>query len=167
MKFHVSSGLLINTFMKISEVSNSPQHYIATVRVVLRNQVAIARTTVAADNIYQARLIVARIYGENNVLGVNQSSQEAFKTPQVQSQAEHRRGSVHGNPHEDKLVSVHPSTVLEMGHARVLTPQELQVKSLSDRAAQYKQQAKQLKARQALQKAQQSLVKASRSVSPR
>ncbi len=45
---------------------------------------------------------------------------------------------------------------------KTLSPQELQVKSMSDRAKQLTQQAKQLKARQSLQKAQQKLVKASR-----
>jgi len=44
---------------------------------------------------------------------------------------------------------------------KTLSPQELQVKSMSDRAKQLTQQAKQLKARQSLQKAQQNLVKAS------
>ena len=44
---------------------------------------------------------------------------------------------------------------------KTLSPQELQVKSMSDRAKQLTQQAKELKARQSLQKAQQNLVKAS------
>ncbi len=42
-----------------------------------------------------------------------------------------------------------------------LSPQELQVKSMSDRAKQLTQQAKELKARKSLQQAQQRLVKAS------
>ena len=44
---------------------------------------------------------------------------------------------------------------------QTLSPQELQVKSMSDRANQLTQQAKQLKARKSLQQAQQRLVKAS------
>lgn len=44
---------------------------------------------------------------------------------------------------------------------KTLSPSELQVKSMSDRAKQLTQQAKQLKARQSLQQAQQKLVKAS------
>ena len=44
---------------------------------------------------------------------------------------------------------------------KTLSPNELQVKSMSDRAKQLTQQAKQLKARQSLQKAQVNLVKAS------
>lgn len=42
-----------------------------------------------------------------------------------------------------------------------LSPQELQVKSMSDRAKQLTQQAKELRARKSLQQAQQRLVKAS------
>jgi len=44
---------------------------------------------------------------------------------------------------------------------QTLSAQELQVKSMSDRAKQLTQQAKQLKARKSLQQAQQRLVKAS------
>jgi hypothetical protein len=45
---------------------------------------------------------------------------------------------------------------------KTLSPQELQVKSLSDKAKQYKEQAKAVKARQQIAKAQQDLMKASR-----
>jgi phage shock protein A len=45
---------------------------------------------------------------------------------------------------------------------KTLSPQELQVKSLSDKAKQYKEQAKAVKARQQMAKAQQDLMKASR-----
>jgi len=44
---------------------------------------------------------------------------------------------------------------------KTLSPSELQVKSMTDRAKQLTHQSKQLKARQSLQKAQQQLVKAS------
>ena len=44
---------------------------------------------------------------------------------------------------------------------KTLSPQELQVKSMSDRAKQLTQQAKELKARKSLHQAQQRLVKAS------
>jgi hypothetical protein len=48
---------------------------------------------------------------------------------------------------------------------KTLSPQELQVKSLADKAQQYKQQAKQTKARQQMAKAQQDLMTASRGAS--
>ena len=44
---------------------------------------------------------------------------------------------------------------------KTLSPQDLQVKSMSNRAKQLTQQAKELKARKSLQQAQQRLVKAS------
>lgn len=45
---------------------------------------------------------------------------------------------------------------------KTLSPQELQVKALADKAEDYKQQEKALKARQQMAKAQQNLMKASR-----
>lgn len=45
---------------------------------------------------------------------------------------------------------------------KTLSPQELQVKALADRAEDYKQQEKAMKARQQMAKAQQNLMKASR-----
>jgi hypothetical protein len=154
--------------MKINEVSNIPQTYVATVRVLLRDGSTTARTTVAADTFQQARLILTRIYGEGNVLSMNQSMQESPRTSQIQVQAINGVGAVRREPATQENDSVQPSTVAEMGaNTRVLSPQELQVKSLSDKASQYKQQAKQLKARQAVQKAQQNLLKASRTVIPR
>lgn len=124
------SFTVISTCMKISEVMNAPQTYMATVRVVLRNGPTTVRTTVTADTFQQARLILTRIYGEGNVLGLRQLMSE-----------------------EEEVTEA----------TKALSPQELQVKSLSDRAKQLNQQAKQLKARQQTAKAQQSLMKASQS----
>jgi len=47
---------------------------------------------------------------------------------------------------------------------KTLSPQELQVKSLADKAEDYKQQAKAMKARQQMAKAQQNLIKATSGV---
>ena len=58
------------------------------------------------------------------------------------------------------LSQVTNETVIDE-QTKTLSPNELQVKSMSDRAKQLTQQAKQLRARQSLQKAQQNLVKAS------
>lgn len=114
--------------MKINEVTNTPQTYMATVRVVLRDGSTTARTTVTADTFQQARLILTRIYGEGNVLGLSQLMSE-----------------------EEKMTET----------TKTLSQQELQVKALSDKAAQFKQQAKMVKARQQMAKAQQNLMKAS------
>lgn len=58
--------------MKISEVTNTPQIYLATVRVVLRDSSMTARTTVTADTVQQARMMMTRTYGDGNVLNINQ-----------------------------------------------------------------------------------------------
>jgi hypothetical protein len=115
--------------MKINELTNIPQSYIARVRVVLRDSSLTARTTITADTLQQARLMLTHIYGNDNILSINQVM------------------------NENKEVT--EST-------KMLSPQELQVKSLSDKAQQYKEQAKAMKARQQMAKAQQNLMKASR-----
>lgn len=112
--------------MQISEFTNIPQTYIATVRVVLRGSSTTARTTVTADTLQHARMMLTRIYGDSNVLNITQVMSE-------------------GNDMTEGT--------------QTLTPQQLQVKSLADKAQQYKQQAKAMKARQQMAKAQQDLMK--------
>lgn len=115
--------------MRIYEVTNIPQNYLVTVRVVLRGSSMTARTTITADTLQQAKALLTRTYGEGNVLSiyhvmaVGEEVTEATKT---------------------------------------LSPQELQVKSLADKAEDYKKQEKALKARQQIAKAQQNLMKAQR-----
>ena len=115
--------------MKINEVTNIPQTYLATVRVALRDSSMTARTTITADTLQQAKAMFTRIYGEGNLLSINQVVSE----------------------HEDMTEAT-----------KTLSPQELQVKALADKAEDYKQQEKALKARQQMAKAQQDLMKASR-----
>jgi hypothetical protein len=115
--------------MKINEFTNTTQTYLATVRVVLRDSSMTARTTTTADTVQQARAMFTRIYGEGNLLSINQVVSE----------------------HEDMTEAT-----------KTLSPQELQVKALADKAEDYKQQEKALKARQQMAKAQQDLMKASR-----
>lgn len=118
--------------MKINEIANIPQTYIATVRVVLRDSGMTARTTITADSVQQAKATLTRIFGEGNVLSINQAMAE------------------------DEEVTEGTKT---------LSPQELQVKALADKAEDYKQQEKALKARQQMAKAQQNLMKATSGVS--
>lgn len=113
--------------MRINEVTNIPQTYIATVRVVLRDSIMTARTTITADTLQQARALLTRTFGDGNVLNINQVMAE------------------------DEEVTEGTKT---------LSPQELQVKALADKAEDYKQQEKALKARQQMAKAQQNLMKA-------
>ncbi|WP_026039339.1 PspA/IM30 family protein [Limnohabitans sp. Rim28] len=118
--------------MKINEVTNIPQTYVATVRVVLRDSNVTARTTIRADTVQQAKLMLTRIYGDGNVLNINQVMSE-----------------------DDEVTE----------GTKKLSPQELQVKALADKAEDYKQQEKTLKARQQMAKAQQNLMKATSGVS--
>jgi len=113
--------------MKIDEVTNIPQTYLATVRVVLRDSSMTARTTITADTVQQAKAMLTRTFGDGNVLNINQVMAE------------------------DEEVTEGTKT---------LSPQELQVKALADKAEDYKQQEKALKARQQMAKAQQNLMKA-------
>lgn len=115
--------------MKIKEVANTPRTYLATVRIALRDGNTTARTTITADSFQQAKAILTRMFGDRNVLNINQAMAE------------------------DEEVTEETKT---------LSPKELQVKSLADKAEDYKQQAKAMKARQQMAKAQQSLLKASR-----
>lgn len=57
---------LINTCMKIAEVTNSLKTYIATVRV----DGAAYKTTIQADSSNAARLLLLRLYGQGNVASV-------------------------------------------------------------------------------------------------
>lgn len=115
--------------MKIDEVTNIPQTYLATVRVVLRDSSMTARTTITADTLQQARAMLTRIFGEGSVLSINQVMAE-----------------------DEEMTE----------GTKTLSPQELQVKALADKAEDYKQQEKALKARQQMAKAQQNLMKANR-----
>lgn len=58
--------------MKINEVTNIPQTYLATVRIVLRDSSMTARTTITADTLQQAKAMLTRMFGDGNVLNINQ-----------------------------------------------------------------------------------------------
>jgi hypothetical protein len=66
LKTHGLFLWLINTCMKISEVTNSLKTYIATVRV----NGAAHKTSIKADSSNAARLLLVRLYGHGNVSGV-------------------------------------------------------------------------------------------------
>ena len=67
---------LINTCMKIAEVTNTLKTYIATVRV---NGAAL-KTTIQADSSNAARLLLLRLYGTGNVACVNAGGAELAET---------------------------------------------------------------------------------------
>ena len=74
----------LNTLMLINEIANNLNTYIATVRVVLRDGIANAKTQIVADGITQARSMLIRIYGIGNVLSLqivtDEGVTEATKT---------------------------------------------------------------------------------------
>jgi hypothetical protein len=123
--------------MKINEVTSKLNTYIATVRIVLRDWSTTARTTITSDTVQQAKLMLTRIYGASNVLNITLAMNEE---------------------EEEEEEEVTEAT-------KTLSPQELQVKSLDDKADDYKEQAKTTKARQQMAKAQLNLMKVSRGVS--
>lgn len=58
--------------MHIKEIIFPLKTYLATVRVVLRNSNMTARTTINADTVQQAKLMLTLMYGDGNVLSMNQ-----------------------------------------------------------------------------------------------
>jgi hypothetical protein len=63
---------LINTCMKIAEVTSHLKTYIATVRV----NGAAHKTTIQADSSNAARLLLLRLYGQGNVTSVTAAGAE-------------------------------------------------------------------------------------------
>jgi hypothetical protein len=57
--------------MKINEFTSKLNTYIASVRVVLRDSSITARTTITSDTLQQARAMLTRIYGNDNVFNIN------------------------------------------------------------------------------------------------
>ena len=117
--------------MKIKEVINISQTYLATVNVVPGDSTMTSRISTTPEAVLQVTSILTHIYSDDNVLTINEVM------------------------HEDLAVSKATKT---------LSPQELQVKSLTDKAEDYKRQAKEIKARQQMAKAQQNLMKAQKSL---
>ena len=103
-------------------------------------------------------MMLTRIYGRGNVMNVSQRISEASETDQINAPASFPDLRRHRQQFAKKNAPAELSCVAETENAtRVLSPAELQVKSLSDKAKQINQQAKQMKARQSLAKAQEKL----------
>ncbi len=141
--------------MKITEVIQPLHNYCAIVRVHLPDRARTATTSIGADTLAQARALLLRIYGQGNVVSVSETVRESV----VRSAQERCRS----NPepalsHAGANACVSFSPVSET--AKPISPQQAQVKALSDRAKQLNQQAKQMRAQQSVAKAQQNLVKA-------
>ena len=148
--------------MKINEVTNPLKTYIATVRVAIVGTGSTARTTITAENKQQARLILNRLYGAGNVLTFSEVVSESPRTCEIQAQATFQADEIERQRHSRKAGPIQLSCVSEAGaDTRVLSPAELQVKSLADQATRLNQQAKVKKAETKLLKAQDKLRRAS------
>ena len=148
--------------MKINEVSEPLKTYIAVVKVITGNGSTTARTSVTADTQQQARTILSRLYGVGNVISVTEVMREAPQTDQIQRQATIRTPAIHRQHPRAKRGPVQLSCVSETETTtRVLSPAELQVKSLADQAKRLNQQAKLKTGQTKLAKAQEKLRTAS------
>ena len=141
--------------MKITEVTQSLHTYRATVRLHLPDRSLTATTSIGADTLAQARALLLRIYGLGNVVSVSEIVRESA----VRTAQERCRSNPEPALSRDGTCS-YMSLSLVSETAKPLSPQQAQVKALSDRAKQLNQQAKQMRAQQSLAKAQQNLVKA-------
>ena len=110
----------------IEAMNGGMNSYVGFVRAVVAGAGSMnSRVRFEADSLASARYLLYRIYGRENVLGV-----------------------------QEVLIE-------DNGVIKPLSPAELQVKSLTDKSAQLKQQAKKTKSLQKLQKAQQDYAKVS------
>jgi hypothetical protein len=148
--------------MKINEVTNPLKSYIATVRVVINGTGSTARTTITADNQQQARLMLTLLYGAWNILSISEIVNESARTSEIRAQATFQHHGIERQRQHRKTGPDLLSCVSEAGaDTQVLSPAELQVKSLADQATRLNQQAKVKKAQTKLLKAQDKLRHAS------
>jgi hypothetical protein len=148
--------------MKINEVTNPLKTYIATVRIVINGTGSAAKTSITADTQQQARLMLTRFYGVGNVLTISEFVSESARTCEIQTQATFPRHGIQRQRQARKTGPIQLPCVSEAGaDTRILSPAELQVKSLADQAKRLNQQAKLKKAQTKFQKAQDKLRKAS------
>lgn len=123
--------------MRFREFSSSIKPFIISVR--LNHQKSVVTTIFYSDSASNLRMMLTELFGKSNILRVSEIVSESPLSDQFQFRS---------------VVETETKT-------RVLSPQELQVKALADKAEDYKQQEKALKARQQMAKAQQNLMKAS------
>jgi hypothetical protein len=124
--------------MKINEITSGYlKNYLGTVRCVVKGMGTLTvRIAIECDSPMAARYALARCYGRENVMSVQQVVSETVLSDAKTFGADNKP----------------------------LTSQQLQVKSLQDQSKQLKDRAKQVKAQQSVQKAQAKLQKANRTL---
>jgi acetyl-CoA carboxylase beta subunit len=124
--------------MKITEItSRYLKSYVGMVKCIAPGMGNMSiRVAVESDSLMGARYALARIYGKENVMSVQQLLGEKLLNDAQSFGADNKP----------------------------LSPQQLQVKSLNDQSKKLKDQAKKVKARQSVQSAQAKLAKANQTV---
>jgi hypothetical protein len=133
------------------------------VKVKLQHQNLVVTTIFFSDSQSNLRRMLNELFGKNNVVSVSEIMYDSLQSDQIQLEATFAAVSMQAQQPKLKSAQIHDVSVSE--GTKTLSPQELQVKSLADKAEDYKQQAKAMKARQQMAKAQQDLMKANRGVS--
>lgn len=129
--------------MKINEVVSGMKWFVANVRcVVPQGGTITTRVGIKCDNSMSARFLLSRTYGRENVFAISQVMDEQMLIDEPSS--------------EEILIDEETYGA----NTKVLTPQELQIKTLKDKSKQMNDQAKKIKAQSQVTKAQQKLAKA-------
>lgn len=129
--------------MKINEVVSGMKWFVANVRcVVPQGGTITTRVGIKCDNSMSARFLLSRTYGRENVFAISQVMDEQMLIDEPSNEEILIDEETHG------------------ANTKVLTPQELQIKTLKDKSKQMNDQAKKIKAQSQVTKAQQKLAKA-------
>ena len=129
--------------MKINEVVSGMKWFVANVRcVVPQGGTITTRVGIKCDNSMSARFLLSRTYGRENVFAISQVMDEQMLIDE---------------PSREEIL-IDEETY--GANTKVLTPQELQIKTLKDKSKQMNDQAKKIKAQSQVTKAQQKLAKA-------
>jgi hypothetical protein len=144
--------------MRFYEITSLIKPFKVTVNLKLEKSVV--TTIFFSDSASNLRRMLSELFGKNNVVSVSEIMNESPQSDQIQLEATFDAVSMRSQHPKLKSAQNHDASVTET--TKTLSPQELQVKSLADKAEDYKQQEKALKARQQMAKAQQNLMKAQR-----
>ena len=129
--------------MKINEVVSGMKWFVANVKcIVPQGGTITTRVGIKCDNSMSARFLLSRTYGKENVFAISQVMDEQMLIDEPTS--------------EEVLIDEETYGA----DTKVLTPQELQIKTLKDKSKQMNIQAKKIKAQTQVNKAQQKLAKA-------
>lgn len=141
--------------MRFREFYSSLKPFKATVK--LQHQKSVVTTIFFSDTSSNLHKLLSELFGKSNVVSVSEMMHETPQSDQIQLEATFDVDAMQAHQPKLKNAQINASSVSE--GTKTLSPQELQVKTLADKAEDYKQQAKAMKARQQMAKAQQDLMK--------